>query len=353
MRQIILGFLLLFAHYLSADARNFNCDASDPMFVCGLQHPEDLVHLLGTPWVIATSINFKMGNPPYDIGPGPLSAVHLHTHIVQRLYPSSDSRVDWDSKTYPDCAAPPPLFSSHGLNFRRLGEGRYRLYVANHGSRESVEIIDVAVLGAQLQATWRGCILVSVKDLGIWPNALAPLSGGGLVLAGYNIAVWLPGRGWQKFQAYKGMTPGAQDGDGFANGVEVSPDEKFIFVADTLRNQVIRFSLDGRERESVNLTFTPDNLRWGENGLLYVTGPIWPKWKHAGDDDKCFQEPICVTGIGVASIDPRTFALKDVVHNKEGVRDKFGAPTTALQVGKNLWIGTSRGNRVLIVPIDK
>jgi hypothetical protein len=343
--------LLFLLHHVSGLAATPPCDVSDPTFVCGLHNPEDLIRLQGTHWVVASAVNFKMGGTlPYDFGPGPLSAIRIDTHTVQLLYPTAESAVDWDSRTYPDCSTPPAIFSSHGLNSRSLSHGKYRLYAVNHGSRESIEVIDVAVQGARLQTTWRGCIPVSVRELRIWPNAVAPLPDGGLALAGYNVALWRPGRGWEKFQSYDGMTPGERGGAGFANGVEVSRDGRWIFVADTQRNSVIRIPIKGGEQTVFKLTFTPDNIRWGEDGLLYVAGPIWPKWEHPDDDArKCFEQPICVTGIGVASIDPQTLVFEDVLHNEQGIKDKFGTPTTALQMGSHLWISTSRGDRVMIV----
>jgi hypothetical protein len=327
--------------------------SSGASFVFGLRNPEDIVRLPGTAWVVASSINFSMSDPSTDIGPGPLSAVRIDTRLVERLYPSDSSRVEWDSKTFPNCSAPPEVFSSHGLNVRVLTDRTYRLYVANHGSRESVEIIDVAVRGTQLSTTWRGCLPVSVKDLRVWPNAVAPLPDGGVVLAGMNVAIWRPGGGWKRFHSYHGITPGSQEAGGIANGVEVSGDGKWLWIADTGRSSVIRVALRGGPQREFKLSFVPDNLRWGEDGQLYVSGPIWPKWKDPDGVTKCFQKPICVTGIGVASIDTLTLKLKDIVHDEIGVKDAFGTPTTALQIDDHLWIGTSRGDRVMIVPLRR
>jgi hypothetical protein len=345
---MLIAAISLLITYATAATRGPTCDPSDPVFVCGLHHPEDIVRLPGTPWIVASSINFTMGNPPSNIGPGPLSAIRIDTHAVRRLYPTASSVADWDRENYRDCPAPPSMFSSHGLNVRPLGKGKYRLYVANHGSRESVEVIDVTVRGERLNATWRGCMRVSVKDLGIWPNAVVPLPDGGVALAGYNVAIWHSGRGWEKFQSYQGMKPGEHDGVGFANGVEVSRDGRWIYIADTGRTSVIRVPVGGGPQTEMKLSFVPDNLRWGEDGLLYVAGPIFPKWTES-EAHRCYAQAICVTGIGVASIDPQTLAVNDVVHDEVGIKDKFGTPTTALQMGTQLWISTSRGDRVMIV----
>src|SRR5262245_22988114 len=75
-------------------------------FVYGVQNAEDLVRLGTTPWVITSHLNFNFF-PPYEIGLGPLEAVRIDTHEVHRLYPTAESAVDWDRRTYPDCREPP------------------------------------------------------------------------------------------------------------------------------------------------------------------------------------------------------------------------------------------------------
>src|SRR4029079_600618 len=66
---------------------------------------------------------------------------------------------------------------------------------------------------------------------------------------------------------------------GFANGVEVSRDGRWIFVADTAQRTVSRFPVNAEGVPQVlELDFSPgyfwpDNLRWGEDGMLYLAGP--------------------------------------------------------------------------------
>lgn len=357
MKSFMLFGLLGLVVHISTFSADVVCDLSDPAFACGVNNAEDLVALRGTPWIVASHLNLDLdsGMPPTRYGFGPLQAVRIDTREVRRLFPASDSEVSWDRKTYPDCAKPPQMLSSHGLGVRPLGKNRFRLYAANHGERHSVEIIDVEVDDRGPRATWRGCAVVSVEDLGVWPNGVAPMPDDGFILSGYNLATWQPGRGWKKFPSFKGFMPGeplVRGGElGFSNGVEVSPDGKWIFIADGLRSAVVRVPIDGGEQTAIKVDH-PDNLRWGEDGRLYVASPIFPKEWTSGDEfKKCLKKLLCVTGMHIAAIDPKTLAVEEIMRNDDGLKGKYGLSTTALQIGDQLWIGTERAPYLAIIPL--
>jgi len=181
-------------------------DTSNPTFVYGVTKAEDLVRLPGAPWIIASYLNLEFGPvmPPQKYGPGPLQAIRMDTHEVRTLDPSPD----WDQATYPDFPEPPEWLSTHGLNVRPLGKNAFRLYACNHGGRHSVEIVDLVVDDDDLRATWRGGVAVSVEDLSVWPNGVAPLPEEGFVLSGFNVATWTPGRGWERLAGYEGTKVG-------------------------------------------------------------------------------------------------------------------------------------------------
>jgi hypothetical protein len=315
------------------------CDPSDPLFVCGVERAEDLVRLGQTPWVIASDMTISYGTRSHVSGLGPLRAIRIDTRKIRKLYPTAGSAVRWDRASYPNCPAPPKSLSSHGLNVQMLSDDRFRLYVVNHGERESIEIIDVAVRGGELQATWRGCILAPSfgGPQGVWPNSVTPLANGAVALSGFHVAIWRPGRGWKQL-----------DGPefGVANGIEASRDGRWLFVADTTRRRVIRISASsGAESGAMKLDCFPDNLRWGDDGHLYVTGPL-ALTESPGN-------PGAMDAFAIAQIDPGAFTAKEIFRSgPRGIGGAFGNPTVALKVGSHIWVGSAHRDRVAILPLS-
>jgi hypothetical protein len=143
---------------------------------------------------------------------------------------------------------------------------------------------------------------------------------------------------------------------GFANGVEVSRDGRWIFVADTFQRTVSRFAGNAAEPpEVLHFDFSPgffwpDNLRWGEDGMLYLGGPYSVNNDLPGD---CYTRIVCDDiGIGIAQIDPVRFTAR-VIYRSFGIPGRFGAATTALQIGTHFWIGASVGDRIAIVKLPR
>jgi hypothetical protein len=298
--------------------------------------------------------------PPTRYGLGPLQAIEINTHEVRTLFPAANSGVDWDRAAYPNCSAPPQMISTHGLSVRPLGGNRFRLHAINHGGRASVEIFDVAVEEAGPQATWRGCVEVPTTELGVWPNGIAALPGGGFVLSGYSVATWRPEQGWRRFEDFQGSRPNVTGGVGYANGVEVSPDGRFIYIADMRHNKVFRFPVEGGEPIAYSLNVntngsprTPDNLRWGEDGLLYAAGPIFPaEWSadYMANFRNCFLLPLCVTGISVVAINTNTGAVHDVLTDDTGFGGRYGLTATALQINDEIWLNSERSHCLAVIP---
>jgi hypothetical protein len=85
--------------------------------------------------------------------------------------------------------------------------------------------------------------------------------------------------------------------------------------------------------------FRPDNLRWAPDGTILAAGQII-----AVDGSLA-----AANGWGVARIDPQTMAVTPVM--TEPGRSEFSNGTVALQVGKTLWLGTFRGDRVAYAPV--
>jgi hypothetical protein len=241
---------------------------------------------------------------------------------------------------------------------RPLGGAKFRLYVANHGDRHSVEIVDVLADGGRLRATWRGGVVAPLQEMGVWPNGVAPLPGEGLILSGFNVAMWRPGSGWEKFGSYEGGRPGEspQPGAvpaGMSNGIEVSPDGQWVFIADSRRRTVIRAPMRGGKQTVIQLGFMPDNLRWGEDGLLYAAGLILPKFETPAQLWALFEQSRPVTSIHAISIHPETLAVKEVLNSEDGLGGRYGMASTALQIGDELWVGSEKTEYIAILKLTR
>ena len=312
-------------------------------YLCGPANVEDMVLAPGTSWIIAS------GMAPDGGGPG-----HLYL-IDARAKTFADARLDLSGPArapYGDCPGPldPAKMAPHGLGLRPGGHGRSTLYVVNHGGRQSIEMFEVNAMGARPTLRWIGCELLPDNASG---NGVAPLPGGGFVASKFMEAgdakafakmaalqttgalyVWTPGKG---FRAVPG---GALSGD---NGVETSPDGRFVFVNAWPEQRLVRFDLRGRlPPASVDVDFLPDNLRLAPDGRLLVAGQ-WPNIKTLLSCDK----PKCPHAWTVVRLDPVSLKVTPVLH--VAGTDVFSDATTALQVGNELWIGTYKGDRVAYV----
>lgn len=322
------------------------CDPSDRSFVCGIVNAEDIVRLPNMPWLIASHVNFdRSSSISRPAGLGPLEAVRIDTHEVQRLYPSSESSVDWDRKTYPDCSTPPQEIDSVGLNVRSLTRSKSRLYVANHGGRSSVEIFDVETRGMRVWPVWRGCILA--PDY-VWPNALAPLPDGGLVVSGFKVGSWRPGYGWERVESYTGTT---------SNGVEVSRDGKYMVIYSDA-GELTRLPIIGSEAPVTLKIPDLDNLRWGDDGYIYATArDMYGPWSSLPKDQQnnrfvsCYVHGICNIPFKIIRVDPDKMTYEELYTSPPNMLGQFGFAATALKIGSDFWLGSVRGDRLAIVPL--
>src|SRR6202049_5308748 len=100
MRNIpIIGFLLQFAPVqpLTAQTAASCAPAGNIQFVCGQEAPEDLLHLPGSDWVIASSM----------AGNGGIRLISVRGKTSTLLYPSSGAKEQLDRKTYDSCPGAP------------------------------------------------------------------------------------------------------------------------------------------------------------------------------------------------------------------------------------------------------
>jgi sugar lactone lactonase YvrE len=117
-----------------------------------------------------------------------------------------------------------------------------------------------------------------------------------------------------------------------ANGVELSDDGKTLYVAAWGSQSFFRLSRGTTppKRDEIPLGFRVDNIHWARDGSLYAVGQAAPNWK-------------------AVKVDPNTLAVREVV--TEADAPEFGAGTAVVEVGNTLWVGSFRGNRIVVVPV--
>lgn len=329
------------------------CDpAGKVTFVCGLGSPEDLVAIPGTDWVLVSGYERHGG----------LRLANTRNGAVAPILPTAKLAVKPDSKTYPSCPNSPSLsdkesFNTHGINMRRGPDRVHTAYVVHHGARESIEIFEVDAGAAVPAFTWIGCVVAPARA-GL--NGVAPLPGDGFVAtnpypfddkgearrragAGENtgdILEWHTTTGWTVVPGSEAPAP---------NGIEVSPKGDWLYVNMWPVKKMMRLSRGQTpvKKDVIDVPFHPDNIRWHTDGTLVAGGHFAPNIPRAR---QCLAEHCGDAASRVARIDPRTMTLRLIVDFPS--HPTFFGATSALQVGKEIWIGAVGGDRVARYPLD-
>lgn len=309
-------------------------------FVCDVSRPEDLVQAPGTDWIVVA--NLADARRP---GSGGLTLINDKTRVA--------SRVTWRPGkargAYKACAAAPdPMkYSGHGLSIRPAGRGRSTLFVVSHGGREAIEVFDIDARRGVPTVTWAGCI---PAPPGSQLNSVTALADGRVfatdfvrpplaiidALAGRNtgaVYMWKPGGAFEKLAGTD--LPGP-------NGIEVTPDKRHLFVAVTGTSTVLRYELAAMDKAptAIKTDFRTDNLRWAPDGRLLLAGP--------GTAPNCSQR--CSTVV-VGALDPKTMALTELIRTP--AEPDFQGLSSALVVGKTLWLGSYLADRAAYAPLAK
>lgn len=305
----------------------------DVQFVCGQQGPEDLVVVPGGQWVVAGAYG----------GTGGINLIRVSDRTSTRAYPSAAAVDTLDAKTYASCPGSPDAafkakFLTHGLSLREGRNGVHTLYVVVHGAREAVEVFTLDTRPQTPTLTWIGCA-VAPEPIGL--NSVRWLDDGGFIATNFNprgqgfgamqkgekngeLWEWHTASGWQK-------VPGSETSG--ANGIEISPDGRTLYVAAWGSRSFFRLSRGDTEpkRDEIPLGFMVDNVRWAADGSLLAAG-------QAGQGQK--SETV------VVRIHPATLTAGEVLR-KPSIPG-FGGGTVAVEVGKTYWIGSFTGDRIAI-----
>ncbi len=279
-----------------------------------------------------------------ELTSGALLLADRTSNEVRTLFPGADVAA---RPSIPGCDAPvhDAAFKPHGIALRTDSRGVRRLYVINHGARESVEMFRLD-LSPQPRLTWTGCAIFPAgtfgnavaiaKDGGFYAtNQGRPLAGGDPVNAmGGEVVSWRADRGWAVVP--RSAVPGA-------NGLLLSPDEKTVFVAGWASRTLVAVPVDGTTpTRTLALPFMPDNLRWSPQGSILATG-------HDATPESvatCYMSAstICETPSFLAEVDAVRMAQLC------GRPLAMGLGTVTVAMGPELWVGSARNHRIDRIP---
>jgi len=326
--------------------------ASDPDldYVCGAAKPEDILAIPGTRWLVASGFSDGAGLKLID---GPARRLSL-------WYTGAPDQIAPDRPAFPACPGPvdPAKFNARGLGLRRIGPGRWRLLVVNHGGRQSIEAFDVDTHGAAPTLRWRGCLVMPAGQVG---NAVASFADGTILVTvltrpGTTIADFVAGRitgavwQWRPGDAGLSLLPGTElPGN---NGLEVDPDQRHFYVIAFGWHALVIYDRADTTRavERIEATdFMPDNVHWSGDRLLLAGMRL--------DEPACgglrriidgVADPmLCHRGWIVGELDRARHRIATVAYG--GPQPSFNGLSAATISGGELWLGSFQADRVGIV----
>ena len=315
------------------DAASSDCrDEQGLSYLCGFVAPEDVVNVGSTGYVLAS------GHRP----PGHMYLIDPATGTHRELIHGAAFRLQHDTGAYPDCPGPLNLeaFDVHGISIAEISPRRFVLYTTSHGAREAIEIYDLDLSTAVPALTWTGCVLLEQDG---YFNAVARLADGGFVATrmrdlSARSADTQPGEtSGRVFEWHPGgpLEPLAGTELSLPNGIDVSEDERYLFVAAMNTQELVRFdrSTTPMEKRTAPLPMRPDNVHWDGRGRLLVAGP------NPVDPALC-DNPDCPTGWSVVEVNPETLAVSLL-----GGADRNAAlqdASAAMRVGDEIWVGSNQ-----------
>jgi sugar lactone lactonase YvrE len=315
--------------------------------ICTFHGPEDIVDLAGTPWLLISQ------QEPKDASIG-LAALNTDTGEIIRYDPAG----------FPASCVDNARGGGIGL---RAEAGGYRLVRLVHAGglgaaishptiADGVETYRVAITAGRPVLTRTACVQAPVD---YFLNDIAALADGGFAAThmydrsgdaaareakflasqptGFVVR-WSPKSGWSQIPNSEGSFP---------NGIDASPDGRWIAFAETYGHVISRIGVDGSGRERIPLAMNPDNVTALADGRFVVaggTGEPLVSTRGCGPFSKAgcgFPAAAMVVDFAKGSVTPIVTSGGDTAP---------GFSVAVIKAGK-AYIGSSSGDRVTVVTL--
>jgi hypothetical protein len=301
-------------------------------YLCNLSVPEDILSVGSTGLLLVSGHR----------APGHLYLVDPAARTQSELIHAATFKMEHDSRAYPGCPGPLNLqaFDTHGLSLTETSPRHFSLYTTSHGAREAIEIYDLDLRGSAPALTWKGCVLLRQDS---YHNSVARLADGGFITTRMRDQNFSGGGGGapvgitgQLYEWHPGGQPQPLPGTEMSlpNGIDVSKDERYIFVAAIGSQEMVRFDRRSTPmtKRTVKLPIRPDNVHWAPDGKLLTAGPNYVA-------PTACSGASCATGWSVLEMDPETLAFVRL-----GGADQTAAMqrvSSAMRVGNDIWVGSN------------
>jgi hypothetical protein len=352
-RCFIVACLLVFLHACSVPEGTLitDCEDKDRLHpVCGLQSPEDIAIVPGGDYLLLSELG-SMGARA-----GRIVLFDVADESWQPIFPVKNSSSPTVLQGDEACTEPPgEQMSPHGTHLVQLDDSSWRYLVVNHGSREAVELFTLAESPEGTpQLTWQGCVFPADNTL---INDVVGLANGDVIytrmfhpddfmgemrgVLGFTSGdVWR----WNRASGLRRL-PGTEGA--LTNGIEVSPDERFVFINQYMDKEVQKYELATETVVGVAQVPNVDNSAWGPGGELWLASHASEVFTYMA----CTKDPTVTCGMGfeIVALNPDTLESR-VLFRHQG--PPMGAATIATPNRDKVYLGSFQGDRLLIVPLS-